>query len=358
MSDKVISHLSKICKDYNVVGISEVSHHSVDSHEFQFELFKKLKIKNVTMEVLGPFTCLLINAYLSGNLDVSAEDIFKRSYDPGIGTLRYVKYAKENNIKIRFIPTDYHHLYISSETMGLLSKLCSATFMSNLTNDNSIPKLINKSEDIIENEYDKYIYLHLMHRDNFVNGGRLKFWYNNISQILDAYKVNDVHNAVINNTKKLFIVGYHLQLNISLKSGAFGNLLKKYKFISLGMASSYMELIFCDKVFNKKTFNIKKYIKNMNFGKGKYEFKIMNYFDIYSKSKLEEKITDSYKIVDPKITRGFIHNFGVGAMPIVKDKNRYLTYKEIYGITDTININKFDYVIFIPKSTFHYAFYK
>ena len=73
--DEIILNLVNICKDYNVIGISEVSHYSLDSHEFQFELFKKLKIKNITTEGLGPFTCLLINEYLNGNLNTSANNI-------------------------------------------------------------------------------------------------------------------------------------------------------------------------------------------------------------------------------------------------------------------------------------------
>lgn len=71
MAGKIISELCDICKNYDVIAISEVSHHSLDSHAFQFELFKKLKIKNITFELLGPFTTLLINAYLKGDVKLS-----------------------------------------------------------------------------------------------------------------------------------------------------------------------------------------------------------------------------------------------------------------------------------------------
>lgn len=84
-----------------------------------------------------------------------------------------------------------------------------------------------------------------------------------------------------------------------------------------------------------------------------YDYEIMNYFDIYDKSKLEEKIGERYEIINTKINRGFIHHFGTGMAPIVKDNNRYLTYKEIYGVTDVENIKQYNYVIFIPKSTFN-----
>lgn len=119
------------------------------------------------------------------------------------------------------------------------------------------------------------------------------------------------------------------------------------------MASAYMELTFCSKVFNKKTFDLKKYNETMY----KYKSKIMDYFEVYGKTKLEIENNNTYELIDTKVKKGYIHNFGIARLPIVKDKNRYLTYKEIYGMTDVTNINGFDYVIFIPKSRFHYAFY-
>lgn len=183
--------------------------------------------------------------------------------------------------------------------MELLSQLCSTTFMNNLTNYNSVPGFINKIKSIIKNKYDKYIYSYLMHREKFMRNkkpadhrNRIKFWRDNTVRLLN-YFVKNIGN-------KLFMVGYHLQLNIS--PNTFGNSLKKYKFISLGMASSYMEVKFCSKIFNKKTFNRKMYHKHMY--DGTYDYKIMNYFDIYDKSKLEEKIGERYEIINTKTTRG------------------------------------------------------
>ena len=344
MADLIISDLSDICKNYDVIGIAEVAHGSLDSHEFQLELFKKLGIKNITIENLGPFATLLINAYLEGDLIVpTAHDIFKRMYFSGLGTLRYIEYAKENNIKINFIPTSYYFLHVSNETLELLSKLCSETFLSNISNDNFNTRLTNTDESIVKNKYDRYIYWHLMNRDAFMKKNKdkmvltrvIKFWYHNISKALEK-------------DNKLYIVGFHLQYNMP---GSFGNMLRKnYNFISLGMASSYIEINFCSNVFDKKTFSMKKYNEN----KYKCEYKPLNYFDIYSKTKLEKDNDNSYNLIDTKLTKGFIHNFGLERMVIVKNKDKYLTYRQIYHEDNTTNINVFDYVIFIPESRFSY----
>ena len=344
--DGVLSALTEVCRDYDIVGIAEVNHFSIDSHEFQFELFKRLNIKYISLEILGPFTSLLVNEYIAGNIDVPLEDIFGRSYDPGLGTIRYIEYAKENNIK--FIPTDYHSLVLSDKTLGLISKICSPTFMSNLVIENYKPVLLTKTEDIVENKCDRYIYDHMMNLDNYnkntkknIFESRLDFWYKNIVSFMDK----------IIGKEKLFIVGYHLQ---KFKTGSIGLLLKeRYNFISLGMASAYIETRFCSEIFDKKTFKMKEYIKNQ------YEFgsKIMNYFDVYNKTKLEKKLEGLYKIVDTRKNRGFMHNFGIERYIIIKDGNRTLSYKEVYKQSDALNIKAFDYVIFIPKSTFDNRFY-
>ena len=344
--DGVLSALTEVCDGYDIVGIAEVNHFSVSSHEFQFELFKRLNIKNISSEVLCPFVALLINEYIAGNLDVPLEDIFKNAHNPGIGTMRYIEYAKENNIK--FIPTDYYALSISDKTLELTSLLCSPKFISNMVVERYRPKLLTKNEDIIENKYDRYIYNHITNLDNYISNSnknffesRIEFWYNNVTKIMDSFANED----------KLFILGYHMQ---NSKSGSIGLLLKeKYNFISLGMASAYMEMKFCSEVFDKKTFNMKEYSKNQF----KLGTKIMNYFDVYNKTKLEEKLEGLYKIVDSKKNRGFIHNFGMVKFVIVKDGNRTLTYKEVYKTPDYVNIKLFDYVIFIPKSIFKGGFY-
>ncbi len=322
-------------------------------------MLKRKLINTISSERLGNFDVLLINLWLKGVIKTSQRVLYRKIIPfGGLGTYRWIKYIKSHpDIKIKIIPSEVDDLTnienFKPKFMDTIKNICSTKFGTRLCYKYLNHEHIQSLKKYTETTIDKLCYQYF--HDSIFTDYQHRF----------VYWLNNLENNYNSNTK-LFINGYHLWNQDSdysmgpKMSGKFG------KPLYLGMGSAYLERellllpgILPDNIDKTKYIISKRFIKLFNSYLNKLEIsglannkiKIENISKYFGKTKLEEKYEDMYSVINTRHEKGFIKIGGNLVVPLIYAPKTILS-KNIKYLT--ININVFDYVIFIPKSTFNY----
>lgn len=300
--DNIIHRLIDISQsgNYDIITIAETNHWSADSHKFHFCFLIKLLnskiINTISSEILTNLDVLLINLWLRGKIRCTIEDLYKKILPRGgLGTYRWMQYIKQNNIKVKIIPSERDEFYpsIFTDKTELINALMAITTFK-LTPDHFLDhdKFITLNP---KTKMDKIVYKYI--EDSF-RDDRLQYWFDNISS-------NYTKNT------KLFINGFHLD-KYPISEGVLP-LDKLGKTLHLGMGTAKMFVPF--------------------------ESEIVNLSDYYGLSELEALYKGKYAIID-STTKGMFKTRGAEI--------------DITGTLSDISFrtDRYDFIIFIPQSRF------
>lgn len=262
------------------------------------------------------------------------------------------------NSKIKIIPSEKDDLsYVEMYKpyfIHTIKSICSKSFGNNINYTILRDKKIIHTKKFIKTGIDKLCYNLFCFA--FSNSDRYKYWIKNLTINCDS-------------ETKLFINGYHLWNDNS--NGVIGKKIENIlgKTLYLGMGSSHIErhtLTYPYKL--NKNININNYIGSKKFKKqiDKYMYdlydagtlekniKIKNISRYFGLTELEKKYSNKYSLVNTSGINEFIKIDGVGVTPIAKISKTALK-KNMQNFV--INVKVFDYVVFIPKSTFNNKMY-
>jgi len=266
-------------------------------------------INTISSEILTNFDVLLIHLWLHGKIKCTIRDLYEKILPRGgLGTYKWVEYIKTHKINVLIIPSERDEFYENTfthktEFINVLNTITTFALTPEHFLDNTKFATLKPKTDI-DQIVHKYI------KDSF-RDDRLEYWFDNLKHY---YKPNT----------KLFINGFHLDKYP--KSEGILPLAKLGKTLHIGMGTSKMYV----------PFEIKSKIQ------------IVNLADYYGLSDLEKQFKDSYAIIDCVRVSGMFKTRGaeIGQLPL---KN---TLSDI-----AFRTNRYDFVVFIPRSNFDWRMY-
>lgn len=358
--DNILNQIVRIVNNnkHKIVTISETSHWSKTSHEFHFNLLKKLltktKINTFSSERLGVLDAILMNAWLEGKIKCPLMELYEEILPfGGLGTYSWMEYFKKTKNKFNLVGCEVDAIYPDeikkNKRLCLeLGKLCSPELKKHLKYGAKVVELKKYAKTKLDKEILAAIskankYGEARQNWDALTKLRIKEWTNNVKKIYAKYG-------------NLYINGYHLG-----KSTKMDNIKFPIKPLILGLASYQMQLftVYISEVDLKKCG-----LTIENYGEMTSEFSscfaikinttprkkwVKRYIDKYAEGEAMDymrKYRNMWKLVKIKPNdKEKIINYGAWAFPVnnVKKINPYL-------MGYVVDVKNFDYVIFMPKS--------
>lgn len=304
-----MANVAKMAKGCKIISISEVTHYSRNSHDFQFELFKHLAAKKLintfTSEILTNMDAYLINRWLKGEIHCSLKRLFERALPMGgIGTYRCIEYIRKHKLPIKVIPAERDY---------------EITFQ--------YKKDFHKYVDFGDPKVVEYLKVAKSNVD------RTKYWYKNLA-------------ANCTSRTRLYIIGYHLNRNMSQSIP----LHRIGKTLHVGLASGKMDMMTYNVDISPAKYAA--YVKPFMLQPKEIPGKRVDISDANKylwQTELEKEYEGKYQFLDTRKSSGAIKHIGANILP-VNDKIPLAIRKSITKKYYLSDIKIYDCVVFIPQS--------
>jgi len=122
-----------VARGATLVTIEEVSHYSLESHTFHFELMKRLHAVGgftcFSSERLGRLDAFLMNLWLDGQIDCTLAALYDALPFGGLGTFRWMEYFRATRRPFVLAGLEIDDFsYVKLQTLRLVKSLCSPAF--------------------------------------------------------------------------------------------------------------------------------------------------------------------------------------------------------------------------------------